>query len=449
MIHPSLLSRLAAPASRLALGALLLAMVFALGCSSASSGGPSPTGTTGASATYSAGPFTVEAGSEIVMCTFVQGTNDEPEDVSAFQTLQSAGGHHIIVYTVDHTVDQPPTPCSQGGQPGWNQLLGSQIKVDGYDFPPGVGFQIAAHQQFVMETHYINTTDASMQVESSFTIDYSPVGTVKIIAGGYFFGTLNINIPPSSPWSNTVTCSPPAPMTLYTMAGHEHRWGVGLTVGMNASAGLYKSTTWDLPPAEHFSPGLTVGTTDSLTVTCNWENTGATPLSYPNEMCYALGLYWPAIDDKSMFCASGGGTAACQCGQIDGISTGPGGSSVEVTIDRTAQIPGAVGDIAGGAPIYCVLYRNQDWSGLMPKPGAQPYYLRDVENAPLTNASTMVSLTIDDVTPGDYRVTCFMDSIGGGFYPGKGDPVNASSPVVSPALGQTAKATVTLDYALP
>src|SRR4051794_24553843 len=87
--------------------------------------------------TYSAGPFTVDPGKELVMCSYLKGTNDAEADIVKFKTKQSAGGHHLIVYTVDHPVDLEPHQCSQGGQPGWNQLLASQIKEEEISFPEG------------------------------------------------------------------------------------------------------------------------------------------------------------------------------------------------------------------------------------------------------------------------------------------------------------------------
>ena len=82
------------------------------------------------------------------------------------------GGHHLIVYTVDHAVDLPPSPCNQGGQPGWSQILVTQLEHDQQAFPAGVGFHVAAHQQYVMETHYINTSPETLTVTSGFGVTY-------------------------------------------------------------------------------------------------------------------------------------------------------------------------------------------------------------------------------------------------------------------------------------
>ena len=174
---------------------------------------------------------------------------------------------------------------------------------------------------------------------------------------------------------------------------------------------------------------------------------GPNTLRYPHEMCFAIGYYWPA--DASILCPSGGGTDACACRSQGKLDAGPGGSTVDVTLTRADTIAGVKGALDKGAPIYCALFRAQDWSGFQPKAGAQPYYFRDAVDQPLAAPGDAVSFLIEDVTPGDYVVTCLMDTIGGGFAVGSGDVGNVMSAPVTATKGQTAKAAVQLDFAIP
>lgn len=432
---------------------LLTLSIAAAGCnggasSTSSSGTPGDT----TQARYDAGPFQVDVGKELVMCSYVRGTNASDEDVTLFDTEQSAGGHHLIVYTIDHPVDLPPSLCSQGGQPSWSQILVTQIPKEQHAFPSGVGYHVKAHQQYVMETHYINTTDHALTVSSAFTEHYAKPGDVTTRASTYFFGTMNIDVAPNASATKTVTCTPPAPMALHTMFGHEHRHGTGVAVdllagGMGSPQRLYETKQWDGPPITTFDAGQALGMTDAITVTCDWKNEGATTLRYPHEMCFAIGYYWPA--DASVFCTSGGGKDACACRYQGKLDSGPGGASVEVTLTRADAINGVKGDVASGAPVYCALFRAQDWSGFMPKAGAQPYYFRDQVDVPLTTSSTAATFEIQDVSPGDYVVSCLMDTIGGGFQPGSGDAVNITAPPVTAVAGKTTKVAVNLDFAIP
>ncbi|MEP7120137.1 MAG: hypothetical protein ABJE95_04465 [Byssovorax sp.] len=431
----------------------LTAFASVAGCSgdstSASTTGAAPKPTETA---FAAGKFTVEPGKELVMCTYVQGDNTAEQDVVKFETAQSEGGHHLIVYTMDHAVDLPPTLCSQGGQPSWSQLLASQIPTETIDFPAGVGFHVKAHQQYVMETHYINTTSKALTVESSFKAVYADPGEVTQRAATYFFGTTNIDVPANGAFTKTVTCSPPAAMSLKTMFGHQHRRGVGVTVDLlsgkdSAPERLYETKQWDGPPITKFDGGKTLGTTDSIQVKCDWQNDTPTRLGYPHEMCFAIGYYWPA--EATLFCTSGGGSDQCDCRLQGQLDAGPGGSTVEVKLSYQDGIPGVKGDLTDGSPVYCALFRAQDWDGLLPKAGTQPYYFRDQVDVPLKTSSDSMTFTITDVTPGDYVATCFMDTIHGGFSPGTGDVVNSVTPKVTAVAGKTAHTKAQLDFAIP
>src|SRR4051812_9514955 len=84
--------------------------------------GPESNGTR-ADATFEAGPFHVASGEEKVLCSFVRMDNEQAVDVQRVTGRQTKGGHHLVIYTVDHPIDSEPVPCSQGGQPSWAQLF--------------------------------------------------------------------------------------------------------------------------------------------------------------------------------------------------------------------------------------------------------------------------------------------------------------------------------------
>jgi len=435
--------------------AIVSLLVSFVGCSGDDPGsGGSTTGTPPAirEESFSAGTFTVGAGKELIMCSYVRGDNTDAEDITRFTSAQSEGGHHLIVYTLDHNVDLPPALCSQGGQPGWSQILASGLPAETTTFPDGVGFHVNAHQQYVMETHYINTTSKPIEVKSEFTALYATAGTVKERASTYYVGTGNIDVPPNGVATAEVTCKPPSDLPIHTMFGHMHRFGTLVSVdllpgGGGASQPLYTTAHWDNPAITTFDDGKLVGTADALHVKCDWSNSGPNRLGYPAEMCFAIGYYWPAT--ASLMCASGGGTAACDCWYPDSVPVGAGGATVEVSLSRNDTIPGIKGDAAAGDPIYCSLFRATDWDGALPKPGARPVYYRSRVDVPLATSAATASFTLADVTPGDYVLSCYMDTVHGGFIAGSGDPVNSSPVQVTAVAGMTTTASALLDFAIP
>lgn len=416
-------------------------------CSSAPTPAPIPP-----DAKFDAGPFMVAAGSELVMCTYVRGQNEVDADVTSFTTDQTHGGHHLIVYTIDHAIDLPPSPCSQGGQPSWQQVAGSQVPHEETNFPAGVGFHVKAHQQYVIETHYINTSASPLMVSSSFSERFAKAGEVTQRAGVYFFGTLNIDIPPHSSFSKAATCTPPEPVNIHTMFAHEHRRGTGLQVDVLSGKAnpqrVYETKLWDGPPIQSFAAGMMVAPVDAIRVSCDWQNDSDDRLRFPHEMCFATGYFWPA--DHGIFCATGAqDDGNCICRTIGTEESGAGGSRVEITVTRNDNVPDVKGDPTNGAPIYCALFRSEDWAVFGPKLGVQPKYLRDAVDVPLKTTTDTATFQMEDVTPGDYAVTCLMDTIGGGMFPGVGDLVNVSAPRVTTVAGQTAKIDVKLDFGVP
>jgi hypothetical protein len=447
MIHP-----FRAPIHTAMLASVLALPFAALGCSSTDSS------TSGADVPELkvdeqkvAGPFKVASGEDTTMCTYVRSDTDSDQDISAFLTEQSQGGHHLIVYTIDHPVDLEPHRCSQGGQPSWTQILVTQLESEKIPFPAGVGFHVKAHQQYVMETHFINTTPGELEVTSKFGLAYAKPGEVTQRAATYFVGTMNVDVAPMTTTEKTAECHPPKAMAIHTMFGHEHRMGVALDVinkpGGQGGEMLYHSENWEAPPIMSFDSPLNLTPEDVLSVHCKWNNTSPDRLRYPHEMCYAIGYFWPS--DTGIFCASGGGKDVCQCRETGALDTGPGGAAVEVTLTRKETIAGAGGDINTGAPVYCALFRAEDYTALGPKAGAQPYYFRDAVDQPLKTDKDTVKFDIRDVTPGDYAVSCMMDVVGGGFMPGTGDVANLTAPAVTVKKGDVAHVDVVLDLAVP
>lgn len=405
-------------------------------------------------ASFSAGPFVVQPGEDKTICSYVRADNEEAADISAFVTSQARGGHHIIVYAVDHPIDSEPHVCTQGGQPGWDTLLVSQQEREEIRFPAGVGYRIGRRQQFVIETHFINASPDPVYVSGQFGIVYAAPGSVMQRAATYYFGTMNIDVAPHGRASSAGSCAPPVPMNVRTMFGHQHEHGTALDVEIvpgdgSAPRNLYNSTDWANAPVATFDGGLLVGPADRLRVTCEWQNPSSDRLRFPTEMCFAIGYYWPA--EMSFTCASGGGGEEddCACFARGGLDVGPGGGSAELVVRRAEEVPGAGGPLDSGDAIYCFLYAPEDYGPEGPLPTARPRYFRDAQGAELGGSGDAATIAFADVTPGSYVASCMMDVVGGGFIAGSGDVVNATPTLVEVGADGTARAEVVLDYAIP
>ena len=170
---------------------------------------------------------------------------------------------------------------------------------------------------------------------------------------------------------------------------------------------------------------------------------------FPHEMCYAIGMYYPA--KGTLMCATMGQKDDCICfyqGR-DAFDAGPGGSSGGVSLSRAASIANVAGDMSAPRTAYCGLYHADDWGAVGPKAGAFPAYQTYQADVTLTDEDARAVLIQRDVTPGDYRAFCYLDTVGGGFFAGKGVPISLAAPEVAAIAGETAKGGVVLDLALP
>ena len=346
----------------------------------------------------------------------------------------------------------PPHPCIQGGQPGWTSILVTQDPTENVTFPEGVGLNLAANQQFVMETHYINTTGMPAEAESSFALEYATLGSVKEHAAPFLIGTLNIAIPTASAWSTNVTCNAPGDLKLLRLFGHEHRRGTGFRVehiDENAkSETIYETKLWDSPPIKEFPGGFPLSAKDQLRVSCDWQNESNHELSFPEEMCFAIGMFWPA-PDGALSCNAGGQHPECGCGFSGGFNPGPGGSKNRRSCIARQRDPRRQRQSERGqADLLLALPRRRlDAHG--PKAGRQP------------------------VLSSRRGESCARESVGRGrphlprrhsrglsrvlhhghdrrrAAAGRGDPMSAAPPLIKAVSGATATAPVTLNLGFP
>lgn len=384
---------------------------------------------------FETGPFPVAAGGEEVVCSFFRMENEAPVEVRRLTSRQSKGGHHLIVYTVDHPIDSGPVTCPQGGQPDWAQILVSQLPEETVEMPEGVGLQLAPHQQLVIESHFINPTGEEVLVTGGVDLEFAPEGSVKEHAGVVFFGTTNIDIGPRSTLEKTATCSPPDDIHVFRLFGHEHRLGTGVRVEVGPKDGrleqIYASTDWQHPEVRELD--LRVGPESSVRMTCGWDNPTGERVMYPDEMCFAIGMYWPSRGQ--LFCTTSGLSEQCRCLYTGTRQLGAGGSEVRVRVGREEHIPGVAGDPSAGDHLYCRLYLPEEWreAGI----GARPAYGIDAGDARLGTAADRAELVFRDVSPGEYQLHCFMDTVGGGFVPGPGAPSFTSREPIEVGEGET------------
>jgi hypothetical protein len=278
------------------------------------------------------GPITVPSGQERTQCVVKLLGNTDPIHVNHIENDLGTSSHHMILYRVADTTEQPdPFDCSPfretlnpaSGSP----LVISQTEHDTLDLPPGVGFALDANQMVRMEMHYINTTPAEVTLETTSRVCPMPEADFMYAADFLFVGTPDIDIPPRA--SHTVgpryfpIPAEYADAQFFAITGHEHHWGTGVNVWTATSASdpgtlVYdpEPFLWDEPETVYHDPPFRVPAGGGFKFECEWFNDSGSSVGFGesanDEMCFFWAYYFPGVGSKVCFQTDqAGGTTGC------------------------------------------------------------------------------------------------------------------------------------------
>jgi hypothetical protein len=303
----------------------LLILALAAACSSSDAGGGDSGDTAdqadagyGDSYTIEWGPITVEPTTEDTRCVVKRVGNDAPIRVGQFVNVLGSASHHLIVYRVADTTEQPePFPCdpfvdvldpTRGGPLAITQKAEETISL-----PPGVAYSLAADQMVRIEMHYINTGDEPMEVRATTTLVEIPDADFQHEADFLFVGNVDVEVPPRRP----VTLGPrflPLPadlagINIFAITGHEHHWGTGVDVAMGASEEGPHETVyapdpfhWNEPETVYHDPPLAMPDNGGFNFSCDYYNDSGETVGFGesanDEMCFFWAYYYPSVGPK-------------------------------------------------------------------------------------------------------------------------------------------------------
>lgn len=319
------LRRLSVRAAHGAAGLAIAALVGA-GCSGShgaaatggtgGTGGSGGTGATGPSLTLASPAFTLHPGDEVFKCWYTTIASDVDLNAVRMHSTMTPGSHHFIVYTTQNPLRPDGTfeDCGdqQGGPslqdtPVW--LYSTQDPDATLEMPAGAALPIKARQPVFFNMHYINATTSDQTVHVTLDFD-SAVGQFQKAAAFITYNT-QISIPPGGTQTVSGDCDVPAGAQFFLMSTHSHKRTTeaiaARNVGGDASDVLVDTTDWEhatvskwgAPQFLTFKPG------EKLHYQCSYKNDTANTIKVgesaeKNEMCMAVGYYFPAVGDT--FC---------------------------------------------------------------------------------------------------------------------------------------------------
>lgn len=261
--------------------------------------------------------FTVQPGQDVMMCLFGTYTG-ETIGLHDVRTYQGAGGHHLqIMGTSTPAIDVPDgtvADCtSVGGVFNMADLEPIGVTnggvVDGkaidisMPLPSDMAFELENGQRFVMQSHYLNTTQESFTVRDLAVLTLLPEDQVGTWAAPLIFNDSNFSIAPGASGQSSFDCTTDEDWNFLYVLGHMHEWGTAFNLDRVAEDGstnsFYSVPEWDpvfrdAPKIDYYPDGgMAVAKGTTFRTTCDWFNDTDTELVFPYEMCDSINIVYP------------------------------------------------------------------------------------------------------------------------------------------------------------
>jgi len=250
--------------------------------------------------------ITIPPRTERLVCSYLSAPIDAPMWVNRTVGQQMTGGHHAAVFLAVSPSDEPPHECRDDEMSNFRFAAGAGGGGgQDTDLPDGVALKIEPGQQFVIQSHYINATDAPMEVMDAVDLVQVEEETVRERVDPFAIIYSELDIPARAEgFEVRKTCRLQSPISVYMLLGHTHDAGVLFEfihhaggLGAGAARTLYRATDGPLlrdnPEIKYFDPPLPFAADDVLEVVCRWDNPSDEALGWPDEMCVALMYYGP------------------------------------------------------------------------------------------------------------------------------------------------------------
>jgi hypothetical protein len=274
--------------------------------------------------------YTLEAGQEALLCTYIVTPNEEPIYYDTWLNRLRPGSHHMTVTQVSDGEELDGIPCMEG-QPGTAGIIGGNtttvMPLDDVA-PENQGFAktLPARVRVSMQLHFFNTGDKPLLMEAWQNIYYKDANDVKgEISPIESMAGLGMSIERSTTEVVRGVLTAPQELRVLDLYSHNHdhtlRFSIFLRRAGEAEATMiYESYDWEHPlllatDSIHENPtinrdaqqagGMTgeliLNTDDSLEFECEIRNDDVDkPLKFANEahtaeMCIMRGNYAPSL----------------------------------------------------------------------------------------------------------------------------------------------------------
>jgi hypothetical protein len=356
-------------------------------------------------------PFDVPPGGEVQNCIYLKVPSDTDIDIGHVVLDFAQGTHHMHVYYGDELHDDGTESCFTAVNfDKWHLLVGEQRPHTEWTLPDGVAFHVKAHQQLLIQVHFVNALNLTTVGQAKGTIHFDTVdpASVQSYMGSIFGQQRGIDIKPHSSFSVDGICRLPHAISMGALAGHYHFTGKDFVASrLNADG----TTGEEFYRADSFAePAFSIyGDTNPLKFDeggrilwhCDYVNNQDIELPFgPKELteehCNMFAFYYPATGQQEFIpCVSYGRCEKeCEPGQtcneqgecVGGSDNGDGGVPPDMTNTGADMAIGPGQDMALG-PGQDMAQPSPDLAN-PPQPDMARGVCQNLETEPNNSAAT-------------------------------------------------------------
>jgi hypothetical protein len=265
----------------------------------------------------------VLAGQEVTYCQYfvLPGGASDVIDAARFEHRYSEGSHHLLLFQTllapgDVTSDRFECGAASFTELGVRGIAYAAQDADGdLAYPQGVALRMQGGAVVLVQSHYLNTTDADLDAEVRLNV-WLAAEPPTAEAGTLFFYDWAIAVPAEGTATAEMRCQVPSDVTLVYAMSHMHRRGVGYGSWLEGGdlgepVSLYATEDWEDIDPQLFTPPLAVSAGQTIRFQCEYDNPETHtiiegPSAEANEMCMFIAAYWPKLDPATELCAGPG-----------------------------------------------------------------------------------------------------------------------------------------------
>jgi hypothetical protein len=187
-----------------------------------------------------------------------------------------------------------------GTPPVW--AYGTQQPEGRLEMPSGVGVVLKAHQPLIVNMHYVNPGTEALKVQVKVNVETFAKGETYIPAAAFVTYNTAINIPPNGTQTVQGDCDVPTGAKFFALTTHSHKYTTKAAVN-DADKVVLTTEDWGHPTQSAFATPFLQFASGKLSYHCDYMNTSSETVTtgesaVKNEMCMAIGYYFPATETK-------------------------------------------------------------------------------------------------------------------------------------------------------